>query len=153
VQSSIRSRRLPTQNKPSVCARQAAINAARKATESSRFVVDHIAPPVDARTFARQIRDALDGKLLHYSDRMSLLREADRMGIGRFEANLLIATVQHRAQQETFVSQASSLPEARALEARTTKNTRAARILMFTTALLTAEFFVLRFAIHAISGI
>lgn len=34
--------------------------------------------------------------LLRYSQRAKLLRRAQKLGIGRFEANLVIATVQHR---------------------------------------------------------
>ena len=33
-----------------------------------------------------------------YSERVSLLREAGQQGIGRFEANLIIASVQHQVQ-------------------------------------------------------
>jgi hypothetical protein len=49
-----------------------------------------------AGTFAVIVEKALDGPVLRYSKRLELLRRAKRMGIGRFEANLVIATVQHR---------------------------------------------------------
>ena len=38
----------------------------------------------------------MEGAVLRYSRRMELLRSARRLGIGRFEANLIIATVLHR---------------------------------------------------------
>jgi hypothetical protein len=36
---------------------------------------------------------------LRYSDRLSLLSIADAIGIGRFQANLVIAAVQHEGGQ------------------------------------------------------
>lgn len=53
-------------------------------------------PPTVAETFARQVEQAADDALLRYSQRMTLLRQAEHMGIGRFEANLIIAVVQHQ---------------------------------------------------------
>src|SRR4051794_38981135 len=56
------------------------------------------ASPVDpAGEFADWVRDQLDGPLLRYSARLVLLKEAQRRGLGRFEANLVIASVLHRA--------------------------------------------------------
>jgi hypothetical protein len=45
--------------------------------------------------FLQLVLDHLDGGLLRYSVRARLLRQAERLGIGRFEANLIIATAQH----------------------------------------------------------
>jgi hypothetical protein len=53
------------------------------------------APP--AQRFALLVRYSLVGSLLPYSTRQALIRKAARMGIKRFDANLIIATVQHRA--------------------------------------------------------
>jgi hypothetical protein len=51
-----------------------------------------------ARTeFTRRADAELSGDVLNYSRRLELLDQADRLGIGRFEANLLIAEAQHRA--------------------------------------------------------
>jgi hypothetical protein len=36
--------------------------------------------------------------MLRYSQRLALLQRATRMNIGRFEANLIIALVQHRSR-------------------------------------------------------
>jgi hypothetical protein len=55
-----------------------------------------VAPPARAR-FAAMVADALDGPVLLYAARAKLLRLAGRMGISRFEANLIIAAVLHRA--------------------------------------------------------
>lgn len=49
-----------------------------------------------ARRFAEQVLASLDGPVLRFAHRQELLREAARLGIGRFEANLLIAAVLHR---------------------------------------------------------
>ena len=53
------------------------------------------APP--AERFALLVRYSLIGTLLPYSARQALIRKAGRMGIKRFDANLIIAMVQHRA--------------------------------------------------------
>jgi hypothetical protein len=50
-----------------------------------------------AATFATLVRERLDGPVLGYSRRTDLLCTAQRSGIGRFEANLIIAAVQHEA--------------------------------------------------------
>jgi hypothetical protein len=55
-----------------------------------------IADAGSARRFAGQVALALEGGILRYSRRLALLKEAGRRGIGRFEANLIIAAVQHQ---------------------------------------------------------
>src|SRR5437660_7727174 len=56
------------------------------------------ARPLDAATdFAQWVQLQLDGPVLRYSARLLLLQEAQRRGLGRFEANLIIAGVLHRA--------------------------------------------------------
>ena len=50
-----------------------------------------------AQTFAALVRERMDGTMLRYSHRTRLLRAAEQSGIGRFEANLIIAAVQHEA--------------------------------------------------------
>lgn len=47
--------------------------------------------------FADYVRCRLDGPVLRYSQRLTLLKEAERRGIGRFEANLIIAKVLYQA--------------------------------------------------------
>jgi hypothetical protein len=58
------------------------------------------APPPEpadpSADFAEVVRANLDGTLLRYSQRLVLLKDAERRGIGRFEANLIIAAVLHR---------------------------------------------------------
>ena len=49
-----------------------------------------------ARSFSGLVEDRLENGVLRFSARRQLIRQADAMGIGRFEANLLIALVQHR---------------------------------------------------------
>ena len=53
-----------------------------------------------AARFAALVRQHLGGPVLCYEDRQSLLRAAAGLGIGRFDANLIIAAVQHRAEGE-----------------------------------------------------
>jgi hypothetical protein len=48
--------------------------------------------------FAKQIADVLDGQQLRYSNRLRLIKHAEVLGIRRFDANLIIALVQHRAK-------------------------------------------------------
>ena len=54
-------------------------------------------PAPSAATFAQLVRDRIDGSILRYSHRAQLIGEAEQRGIGRFEANLIIAAVQHEA--------------------------------------------------------
>jgi hypothetical protein len=54
---------------------------------------------VEPTDFAAMVAARLEGPVLPYSRRQELLRIAGRVGIGRFEANLIIASVQHRAAE------------------------------------------------------
>lgn len=45
--------------------------------------------------FAQLVAQQLGSGVLRYSDRLSLLSVADAIGMGRFQANLVIAAVQH----------------------------------------------------------
>lgn len=56
-------------------------------------------PAQPAATFAALVRERMDGPVLRYSRRTDLIRAAERSGIGRFEANLIIAAVQHEARE------------------------------------------------------
>ena len=61
-------------------------------------------PPGPEQAFASRVDRTLKAQPkspLRYSQRLALLKEADRCGIGRFEANLIIASVQHRLKLET----------------------------------------------------
>ena len=49
-----------------------------------------------AHAFAEQVAKGLDGPVLRYVTRRALIRDAGRMGIRAFEANLIIAAVQHQ---------------------------------------------------------
>jgi hypothetical protein len=50
--------------------------------------------------FAASVAAALESGTLRYSRRLRLLREAARLGIERFEANLIIAMVEHRLRDQ-----------------------------------------------------
>jgi len=49
-----------------------------------------------AETFAELVKGSLEEGLLRYSARLELLGQAARLGVGRFEGNLIIAAVQHQ---------------------------------------------------------
>ena len=72
--------------------------AAQPAPQS--VVADPVAPhddrPSAGEAFSELVRDHLDSPILRFSTRQKLLRQAAPMGLGRFEANLLIALVEHR---------------------------------------------------------
>ena len=63
-------------------------------------------PAGAAQTFAALVRERMDGPVLRYSHRTRLLRAAEQTGIGRFEANLIIAAVQHEARANSSTSTA-----------------------------------------------
>lgn len=69
-----------------------------------------------AGRFAQLVRERMDGPILRYSHRTRLIRDAERRGIGRFEANLVITAVQHQVgitrgrDGEPGASQRSWLP-------------------------------------------
>jgi hypothetical protein len=54
-----------------------------------------------AEKFARLVMGQVQGGVLRYSARLELLRQAAAMGIERFEANLIIAAVEHRVPRPT----------------------------------------------------
>jgi len=47
----------------------------------------------------------MDGPVLRYSHRTALIHAAERSGIGRFEANLIIAAIQHEAGERAVVEE------------------------------------------------
>ncbi len=56
--------------------------------------------PNDARwKFAQETQGALQGTVLAFEDRRSLLAMAQRLGIRSFDANLIVAIVQDRARR------------------------------------------------------
>ena len=69
----------------------------------------HPTGPAADIVFLDEVRQCLDGKILRYSCREELLRRAAELGIGRFDANLLIASAQHQASAGTT----TLLPEQR----------------------------------------
>jgi hypothetical protein len=63
------------------------------------FTAGSLGPDLFAYSvFTRQIEQTLDGQHLSYTHRLRLIKRAATLGIGRFDANLIIATVQHRAK-------------------------------------------------------
>ena len=53
-----------------------------------------------ASGFAEEVAARMDGPVLRYTQRRALMAVARRAGVGRFEANLIIAAVQHRRVAE-----------------------------------------------------
>ena len=65
-------------------------------------VTGRAAEPVGrAGGFAAEVARRMDGPVLRLAQRRFLLAKAHRMGIGRFEANLVIAAVQHERRAES----------------------------------------------------
>jgi len=62
-------------------------------------------PAQPAATFAALVRERMDGPVLRYSHRTALIHAAERSGIGRFEANLIIAAIQHEAGERAVVEE------------------------------------------------
>jgi hypothetical protein len=78
---------------------------ARRADLAAQAPADFLPPqalrnPAAARLFAAQVAASSDDGLLRYSPRQKLLRKAEKMGIGRFEANLIIVAVQHQQRSD-----------------------------------------------------
>jgi hypothetical protein len=57
-----------------------------------------VQPASPASRLAALAASQMQGDILSYSARLSLLKQAQRLGIERFEANLIIASAQHRAR-------------------------------------------------------
>ena len=55
---------------------------------------------IGSAQFASLVEQRIGQGVLRYSDRARLLSDARRLGIGRFYANLVIATLQHHADVE-----------------------------------------------------
>ena len=53
------------------------------------------APGGPCQVFAAAVETRLEGPVLRHAQRKRLLASAAKLGIGRFEANLIIAAVQH----------------------------------------------------------
>jgi hypothetical protein len=68
--------------------------------------------PSRAGAFAEEVARRLEGTVLRYSQRRLLMNAARQMGIGEFEANLVIAAVQHerRGSSPPPVTRAGSTP-------------------------------------------
>ena len=58
-----------------------------------------------AAQFAARVERNIAGGVLSYSARLHLIQTASEIGIGRFEANLIIAAIQHR------IGRSASSPE------------------------------------------
>src|SRR5580700_5166234 len=66
---------------------------------------------VTERVFAEQVTEQIRGSILSYSDRLKLLRTAERLHIERFRANLIIALMQRQAQTtRPLVGEPSTAP-------------------------------------------
>ena len=55
--------------------------------------------PSRAQAFADSVASSFEGPVLRYSQRRDLMQRARRIGIGEFEANLVIAAVQHERRK------------------------------------------------------
>jgi hypothetical protein len=60
--------------------------------------------------FVRQVEFALEGQHLGYTRRLRLIKAAANLGVRRFDANLIIALVQHRAKPVAAAVQTEPKP-------------------------------------------
>ncbi|CAN5598278.1 hypothetical protein BH09PLA1_BH09PLA1_32810 [soil metagenome] len=60
-------------------------------------VISAAVEPGSVRDFARHVALATTGPFLRYSQRLQLFGLATQAGISRFDANLIIAAIEHRA--------------------------------------------------------
>ena len=67
---------------------------------ASPLAVQKTAFEIASARFASLVEQRIGHGILRYSDRARLLSDARRLGIGRFYANLVIATLQHNADVE-----------------------------------------------------
>lgn len=63
--------------------------------------------------FAAEVARRMDGPVLRLAQRRTLLAKAHCMGIGRFEANLVIAAVQHERRAEAGAGRITFVPNTR----------------------------------------
>lgn len=94
--------------------------------------------PTRTQTFAAAVLDCLEGRDLRYSNRLYLLDLADKLGIRRFDANLIIATLQHRAPRKP-----KTRPQQPASREIVISPTFAAFMVVQSTILLAVAWFVL----------
>jgi hypothetical protein len=76
-------------------ARRRAIARGWHAPRSSRVPISTDAAPDAVRDFTFQVALATTGPILRYSQRLHLLALANSAGINRFDANLIIAAIEH----------------------------------------------------------
>jgi hypothetical protein len=56
------------------------------------------------RAFSSHVAERYNGRILRYSQRLDLLKAAQRLRINRFRANLIIAMVQHQSAPRPSIS-------------------------------------------------
>jgi hypothetical protein len=68
-------------------------------------------PTSHVERFTSLVASRIDGPVLPYSMRLGLIKEAQRQGIDRFDANLIIARVQHRVPTKAVDVKSKQLPK------------------------------------------
>jgi hypothetical protein len=139
VPSIVVRREFPPRKTLSIRARRVA-SMASKVQPPTPSILEQLTPDIDPRPFLAEVRENLDDGTLHYSDRIRLLQSAQRYGIGRFEANLLIAVVQHRNARSASHGM-EALPQRR--------SRRRWKIAAGIAVAIASEFCLLRIALHA----
>lgn len=61
------------------------------------------APPCVVAGLKRAVQESMVGEFLPVTDRERLIRRSMKLGLSRFEANLLIAAVQHRTREQASI--------------------------------------------------
>ena len=73
----------------------------RRAGDRGIFPAAGVRP---SEKFAAEIAGRMEGPVLRHAQRLALFEVARRLGIGRFEANLIMAAVQHQRGQARAVA-------------------------------------------------
>jgi len=81
----------------------------RFARTAPALTVEKTTFEIASAKFASLVEQRIGQGVLRYSDRARLLSDARRLGIGRFYANLVIATLQHNVDVEPIPHDAESL--------------------------------------------
>ena len=86
---------------------------ATRADRDRRAIAPEPVPSAEngVRAFAQAVSTALEGPILRFSRRQQLIRQAEKLGIRRFDANLLIAAVQHRLGSENAQTSVQPAPK------------------------------------------
>lgn len=80
-------------------------NPCYKNDDLPEYVIDQTSHTI--RNFANDVAKSMRGPILSYSQRLILMRKAKQIGLRPFDANLIIAAVQHRVNETLGVEEST----------------------------------------------